>query len=153
MKNLDQIVAEHPFFEGLHPDHAALIAGCGQLAAFEPGAYLGRAGEAAESFFLVRHGKVSLEITPPGRDPFILDTVSEGEMFGWSWLFEPYVWQFDARAQDRVGVIHFDGACLRGKCDDDPVFGYDLMKRFARVMVQRFADTRLQLMDVYGSRV
>jgi hypothetical protein len=30
--------------------------------------------------------------------------------------------------------------------------GYDLMKRFAQVLVRRFADTRLQLIDVYGKQ-
>ena len=151
MKDLDQVVAEHPFFSGLDADYVALVAGCGQLAAYEPGEYLARTGTAAESFFLIRRGKAALEIATPGRDPFILGSVSEGEMMGWSWLFEPHVWQFDARAMDRVGVIRFDGPCLRGKCEADPKLGYELMKRFARVLVQRFADTRLQLMDVYGS--
>ncbi len=152
MKDIGQMVAEHPFFEGLAAEHATLIAGCGGLAVYDPGAYLARAGSPAEHFFLIRHGKVALEVRPPGQDTFILDSVSAGEMMGWAWLYEPYVWQFDARAMDLVRVIEFDGACLRGKCEADPALGYDLMKRFARVMVQRFVDTRLQLMDVYGSR-
>ena len=36
-----------------------------------------------------------------------------------------------------VRAIAFDGACLRGKCEDDPALGYELMRRFARVMVER----------------
>ncbi|MGE3704408.1 MAG: Crp/Fnr family transcriptional regulator, partial [Vicinamibacterales bacterium] len=64
----------------------------------------------------------------------------------------PHTWQFDARAVDDVGVIRFDGRCLRTKCDADPALGYALMQRFARVLVQRFTDTRLQLMDVYGKQ-
>ena len=151
MKDLGQVVAEHPFFGGLDPHHTALVAGCGELAAFEPGEYLARTGAAAESFFLIRHGKVALELAIPGRDPFVLDSVAQGEVLGWSWLFEPHVWQFDARAMERVGVVRFDGACLRGKCELDPELGYGLMKRFARFLVQRVVDTRLQLMDVYGS--
>lgn len=148
---LAEVVAEHPFFAGLDPEYAELVAGCGKLAAFEPGAHLARNGAAAESFFLIRRGKVALELSIPGRDPFVFGSVGEGDMLGWSWLFEPYVWQFDARALDAVGVIQFDGACLRGKCEADSVLGYELMKRFSRVLVQRFADTRLQLMDVYGN--
>ena len=41
-------------------------------------------------------------------------------MIGWSWLFPPYVWHFDAQAITDVRATVFDGACLRGKCDDDP---------------------------------
>lgn len=151
MRGLHEVVVEHPFFAGLEPRHAGIVAGCAELASYEPGSALGLAGKPADSFFLVRHGKVALELAAPGREPFVLDTVSEGEVVGWSWLFEPHVWQFDARAVDRVGVVRFDGACLRGKAEADPVLGYELMRRFARVLVQRFADTRLQLLDVYGS--
>lgn len=151
IKDLAQVVAEHPFFSGLGADDVALMAGCGKLATYEPGSYLARNGADAESFFLVRHGKVALELSIPGRDPFLFGSVSTGEVMGWSWLFEPYVWQCDARAIDRVSVIQFDGTCLRGKCDSDPRLGYGIMKRFAHVLVQRFSDTRLQLMDVYGT--
>ena len=151
MRGLEQVIAEHSFFAGLDREYVDLIAGCGRLSSYEPGAYLGRNGTAAESFFLIRHGKVALELTPPGKDAFVFGSVSVGDMLGWSWLFEPHVWQFDARAVDRVGVIQFDGPCLRGKCEADPTLGYELVKRFARVLAQRFADTRLQLMDVYGT--
>ena len=45
-----------------------------------------------------------------------------------------YRWHFDARALSAVRATAFDGACLRGKCDDDPALGYELMKRFAQVL-------------------
>ena len=64
----------------------------------------------------------------------------------------PYVWHFDAQAITDVRVTVFDGACLRGKCDDDPALGYDLMKRFAQVFLERLQWTRLRLLDVYGDR-
>ena len=47
-------------------------------------------------------------------------------------------------------AIVFDGACLRGKCEDDKELGYELMRRFAAVMLDRLQATRLQLLDVYG---
>jgi CRP-like cAMP-binding protein len=150
MKQLAEFIAEHPFFSGLAPPYVDLIAGCGQLAHYRAGDYLARVGTAADSFFLIREGKVALEITPPGRPPVPVSSVSAGEVVGWSWLFDPYRWQFDARAMDHVSAVRFDGTCLRGKCEADTALGYDLMKRFARVMVERFVDSRLQFMDVYG---
>ena len=71
-------------------------------------------------------------------------------MVGWSWLFPPYRWQFDARAVGAVRATAFDGVCLRDKCDADPALGYDLMWRFAQVLVERLQWTRLRLLDVYG---
>ena len=43
-----------------------------------------------------------------------------------------------------VRAIAFDGACLRGKCDDDHELGYELMKRFATVILERLQATRVQ---------
>jgi hypothetical protein len=40
--------------------------------------------------------------------------------------------------------------CLRGKCDEDSVLGYELLKRFVPVIVERLQATRVRLLDVYG---
>lgn len=152
MKGIDEVIGEHPFFATLPPEHRAVVAGCARLSAFKAGSYLCRAGAEADSFFLVRRGAVALELKPPGGAPFLFQTLGPGEILGWSWLFAPYTWQFDARAVDDTSVVQFDGRCLRGKCDADTRLGYDLMKRFAQMIIQRFVDTRLQLIDVYANR-
>jgi len=152
MKHLENLIAEHPLFAGFAAEHLALIAGCGQNARLASGEFLCRAGRPAEHFFLIRRGKVALELEVPGRGPFRFSTVSAGDVVGWSWLIPPYQWQFDARVVEDVSAVQFDGACLRGKCDADPVLGYALMKAFAGVLVTRFMETRLQLIDVYGHR-
>jgi hypothetical protein len=47
--------------------------------------------------------------------------------------------------------VALDGACLRGKCDQDPALGYALMQRVAHVMYERLQDARMRLLDLYGS--
>ena len=93
---------------------------------------------------------MALELAVPQHDPLTISTLHDGEMVGWSWLFEPHRWAFDARAVEDTGVVAFDGACLRGKCEADHELGYQLMRRFAAVLVDRLQATRLQLLDVYG---
>jgi CRP/FNR family cyclic AMP-dependent transcriptional regulator len=100
---------------------------------------------------VIRKGKVLLLIHVPGRGELAVETLDTGEIVGLSWLFPPYKVQFDARAIGTVHTIAFDGACLRGKCDKDPVMGYALMKRFAQIMTSRLQATRLRMLDVYGS--
>ena len=150
METLEPILAQHPFLKDLEPRHLQLIVGCAANVRFEAGQFIFREGAAAKQFYIVRHGKIALEIFVPGRGPVTIQTLGEGEVLGWSWLFPPYQWHFDARALELTRAIALDGECLRGKCETDHDLGYELVKRFANVMMERLQATRLQLLDVYG---
>jgi CRP/FNR family transcriptional regulator, cyclic AMP receptor protein len=150
MDTLEPLLREHGFFSGLDPAHIELLVGCSTNVRFAPGEFLLRDGDPAERFFMIRRGHVAIEVPAPAGGSITVQTVGEDEVVGFSWLFEPYRWEFDARALEPTTAIALDGVCLRGKCDEDPRLGYDRMKRFARVMVSRLQATRLQLLDVYG---
>jgi CRP-like cAMP-binding protein len=152
IKAIDALIAEVPAFAGMQAEHLELIAGCATNVQFERDEYIFREGEEANAFYVVRHGSLALEIFVPARQPVLIETIHEGGLLGWSWLFPPYRWRFDARCLEPVRAIHFDGACLRGKCDTNHELGYELMQRFAQVMVERLQATRIQLLDVYGHR-
>lgn len=149
-RQLESLLGEVPLLEGLSPAELSLLAGCAGNVHFDAGAYLFRRGDAADTFHVIRHGNVALEMFVPARGAVVIETVEAGEMIGWSWLFSPYRRHFDARALTVVRATEFDGACLRGKCEDDPKLGYDLMSRFAQVLIERLQWTRLRLLDVYG---
>ena len=148
---LDTVVLEAPVFEGLDADQAAQLAGCAQTVGWEQAEMLFREGDAADAFYIVRHGRVALELFAPSRGALTVETIEAGEVVGWSWLFPPYRWHFDGRAVTAVRAIAVDGACLRGKCEDDPALGYTLMQRFSQVMLERLQATRLRLADRYGN--
>jgi CRP/FNR family transcriptional regulator, cyclic AMP receptor protein len=150
MRTIEDLIAAAPLFGGLSSGHLRLIAGCAVNERFAAGAEIFREGGRAERFYLIREGAVSLELQAPGRGTLVIETLHPGEVVGWSWLFEPYRWQFDARARESTGVVAFDGACLRGKCETDHELGYQLMRRFAASLTERLQATRLQLLDVYG---
>ncbi len=149
-RSIDQVMTAMPTFAGLEPGQLELIAGCGVNAGFEAGEQLAREGDPADRFFAVRHGRVALEVAAPGQGTLLIATLGEGAVVGWSWLFPPYRWSFDARALEPTRVVAFDGACLRGKCEADKELGYELMRRFSANMLDRLQATRLQLLDVYG---
>jgi CRP/FNR family cyclic AMP-dependent transcriptional regulator len=150
MRTLDEVLAEVPLFRELGGERLELLAGCASNAHFDAGEMLFREGDAADTFYVIRGGTVALETFVPARGGMTIETIDAGEVVGWSWLFPPYRWHFDARAVSQVRATAIDGACLRGKCDDDPALGYDLMQRFAQVMIERLQWTRLRLLDVYG---
>lgn len=149
-RGLEQLLAEHPFFKDLPPDDLAFIAGCGKNVHFDAGRYLFREGEAADQFYIIRHGRVALEYFVPERGPLITETVDEGDVLGWSWLFPPYRWSSDARAIELTRAVALDGACLRRKCEEDVRLGYELMRRFAQIIMARLQATRVRLIDIYG---
>jgi CRP-like cAMP-binding protein len=150
VETLEPLLAAHPFFAGLDPAHLRLLVACATNVRIDAGAFLFRAGEEANQFWLVREGRVALEILAPGRSALVLQTVGAGEILGWSWLVPPYQWLFDARAVEMVRAIALDGRCLRGKCEADHDLGYELLKRFAHIMEERLQAARLQLLDLYG---
>ena len=150
MEDLKRILHSLPFMEGLSEEHIALLVGCAKNERVAAGSFLFREGGEATKFYLLREGHISVEIHSPGQGPLTVQTVTENEPLGWSWLFPPYTWHFDARATEDTRLVTFDGLCLRTKCEKDPALGFELMKRFSRIMTQRIEALSFQLMDVYG---
>ena len=151
MRELDALIARARMFSDLDPGYLELIAGCARNERVGAGTLLVREGDPADRFFLIRSGTVALEVHAPGRGPLVIETLHDGDVVGWSWLFSPYRWHLDGRATEPCALVAFDGACLRGKCETDHELGYQLMTRFAATIVARLQATRLQLLDVYGN--
>ena len=152
MEDLKNILAAHPFFKGLNEEYFALIVGCASNMRVDAGKMIHREGEDADHFYLIRSGKVTLQMMTPNKGPIIIETLAEGDILGWSWLVPPYIWHFDAKAMDLTRMIALDGKCLRTKCENDHHLGYELLKRSANIMVKQLESTRLQLLDIYGDR-
>jgi len=153
METLERILSTHRFFQDLEPRYLALLVGCAANVRFNAGEFLFRTGEEANQFFLIREGKVALEISAPGRVPTIVQTVRENDILGWSWLIPPHHWQLDARAVEPTRALALDGKCMRTKCEADHDLGYELLKRFAHIIEERLLQARLQLLDVYGKPI
>ncbi len=151
-QTLEPLLRGHKFFAELEPAHLSLIVGCAANTVFPAESFLFREGEPARTFYLIREGKVALEIAAPGREAgaLVIQTLGEGDVVGFSWLIEPHRWEFDGRAVERVRALRMDGICLRDRCEEDPRLGYELMRRFAGLAANALAATRLQLLDVYG---
>jgi CRP/FNR family cyclic AMP-dependent transcriptional regulator len=150
MHRFDTILAEQAFFKDVDRRLLEIIAGCASNARFAADEWIFQEGEDASRFYLILYGKVALNAIVPGRGEVTIQTLGEGEVLGWSWLFPPYRWHFGARALEVTRAIAFDGACLRMKAEIDHDLGYELLKRFSQTIIERLQATRLQLLDVYG---
>jgi len=151
LQTLEPILRQQLFFEGMQERHIELITGCAKNVRFPEGQYIFREGDPADQFYLIRNGVVSVQCMVPHRGVTTVQTVGEGEVLGWSWLFPPHRWHFDARVQQETHALEFDGKCLRGKCENDHDLGYELFRRFIEIVGERLEATRLQLLDLYGN--
>jgi CRP/FNR family transcriptional regulator, cyclic AMP receptor protein len=138
-------LAAHPFLHGMAPEQldplaetASEVRFPARHRLFEDGGYAGR-------FWLIRCGQVALDLHIPGQGPMVIETIGMGELVGWSWLFPPFRWAFGAVAVGPVEAFEFDASAVRARCASDPVLGYELTRRVARVLAHRLQATRVRL--------
>lgn len=146
-ENIPARLAAHPFLAGMSERHLQILADCTIATHFEPGQVIFRAGEPANGFYLLETGKVVLEepADPAGGEATTIDFVNAGEPLGWSWLFAPYLWQFDARAVEPCRALCLSGIMLRQHRDEDFFLSHELFKRTSEVMVRRLQHARSRL--------
>jgi CRP-like cAMP-binding protein len=152
IETLQPTLAEHPFFQGMDEGLLQVLAGCACNVRFEGGDIVFREGEEADKCYLIRSGKVALQLFADRHGPLTILTLDEGDILGWSWLSSPYRWKFTARALEVTRAFYLDGRCLREKSERDNHLGYELLKRFVHVIEDRLQATRVQLLDVYATR-
>jgi len=153
LRTLEGVLAGHPFFSRMDPRYLELAVGCAANVRFNAGELIFRQGHEAEHFYLIRAGRVALEIHVPGRGGLTIQTLGAGEVLGWSWLVPPYNWRFDGRAAEVTRAIVFDGKCLRKKCEEDHELGYELQKRVIAILGEHLDATRFRLLDVYSDAI
>jgi CRP-like cAMP-binding protein len=152
IQKLDSLIREHPFFHGMSDKQLKVIEGCAKNARFAEGKTIFVEGDPADAFYFIQEGSVSIELTVPNQPRSSVQTVGEGDILGWSWVSPPYHWHFNARALRPTKAIAFDARCLRSKLEQDHELGYELLKRFAGVIVQRMDATQVQLLKLTKER-
>jgi len=150
-RDIPELLRAHDFTRSLADAHLAIIAGCAQNFRFAAGDYIFREGEPADRFYLIRHGRVALEMNVRGRGQVTVRTLEDDDILGVAWLVPPHRCTFSARALTPTRAIGFDAVCLRGKCEADHHLGYALMMKFTPELLERLRSVRLQLADVYGT--
>ena len=153
MKSLEPALKEHPFFQDLAQKHFDIIVGCASNVRFKEGDIIFREGDPADKFYLIKQGKIAIDIPITRFRTITIQTIHDGDILGWSWLIPPHRCRFNCQALEDTRVICLDGKCLRGKCEKDHDLGYELFKRLTRIFIQRLEYTRMQLLDHYDINV
>lgn len=148
-KAVESVIADHPFLRGLKPEHLRLLADSAMRMRYEAGELIFREGDPANRFYLIEQGQVSLESHRKDEAPVAVQVIGPGDVLGWSWLFPPYYWHFDARVLEPTTAIFFYGTRLREQCEQNHDFGFEMMKRMTHVVIDRLQATRKQLLPIH----
>jgi CRP/FNR family cyclic AMP-dependent transcriptional regulator len=94
-------------------------------------------------------GEIALESITAGGETITIDTIGDGDLLGWSWLFSPYVWRFTARTAKKTTALFFYGTVLREYCEKDHTLGYELLKRMSEVMTRRLQRAQGKFLEAH----
>lgn len=146
----EQLIAGHPFFNGLPSSFVHMLKDIASFSIYDPREAIINEGAGAEHFYLIHTGTVSLEAYVPGRGSVVVQILGAGEALGCSWLYPPYRWHFSALPLEPTEITAFDAFALRKIARENPGFGYELAYRTGEVAWQRLQATRALLVDFQG---
>lgn len=137
------------FLRGMSAEHLGELAVVARSVEVPAGQRLFDVGGTADRFWLLQNGRVELDLAMPGHGRLTVETLGIGDVLGWSWLFPPYQWRFGALVTRPVHAFEFDGRAVRAMSETDSDLGYDLVRRFLAVVLDRLQATRVRLTDRY----
>lgn len=106
----------------------------------------------AKEVYIILSGQVSLAICEPKVNCRQIAILSEGDLVGWSALLGRTRLSDTASTLTPVQALVFDGGELSKFCTEHPSFGVEFMRQAASAMALRLSGTRLQLLEMCGSR-
>jgi len=107
-------------------------------------------GEHADRFYVVRKGRISLQMPAIMGPTMEIQSVDEGQILGWSWPISPYQWNFQTKAEEDSELLQFDGTAILARCEQEPKFGYELLKKFAALMSVGLNAARQKMMNEWN---
>jgi len=140
-----------PLLEQLPAAVRDRVLGMAREVGYAAGQRLFNADEHASGCWIIRAGRVAIDLPVPGHGDIVAQTLGPGDIVGWSWLIPPYRWQFGARALDPVTAVRLDTAGLKAMADEDFAFGYLLVLMLFQAVAHRLQATRARLLNLYGN--
>ncbi|MGR8951450.1 MAG: Crp/Fnr family transcriptional regulator [Gammaproteobacteria bacterium] len=145
-----EYLSAHEFFSELSNDVLNFLSECSSAREIKKGQILFQQGENADRFFVVRNGRITIQMPAIMGPSLEIQSLGKDQVLGWSWLIVPYKWNFQAKAEEDSELLQFDGAAILARCEQDPKFGYELLKKFAGLMSVRLDAARLKMMDEWN---
>ena len=136
------------FLTRFSPHVQAKLLALAQTFHFKAGEDIIREGDHSIYLYIVKGGRVAVEMDVPTLGRRILRTGDVGDMFSWSALVEPRLATATVRAIEDTEALGIKGGVLMDACREDYELGFELYRAVTEVIASRFVGTRLQLVNV-----
>jgi CRP-like cAMP-binding protein len=145
-----EYLSAHEFFSEFSDDVLKFLCECSSMREIKKGQILFLQGEHADRFYVIRKGRISLQMPAIMGPTMEIQSVDEGQILGWSWLISPYQWNFQTKAEEDSELLQFDGTAILARCEQEPKFGYELLKKFAVLMSVGLNAARQKMMNEWN---
>jgi CRP/FNR family cyclic AMP-dependent transcriptional regulator len=149
-QSITEYLSAHEFFSQFRDDDLKFLCECSSTREIKKGQILFLQGEHADKFYVVRSGLISIQMPAIMGPTLEIQTVDEDQVLGWSWLISPYRWNFQTKAEEDSELLQFDGVAILARCEQEPKFGYELLKKFAGLMSVRLNAARQKMMNEWN---
>jgi len=149
-QSITEYLSAHEFFSEFSDDVLKFLCECSSTREIKKGQILFLQGEHADKFYVVRSGLISIQMPAIMGPTLEIQTVDEDQVLGWSWLISPYRWNFQTKAEEDSELLQFDGVAILARCEQEPKFGYELLKKFAGLMSVRLNAARQKMMNEWN---
>lgn len=147
---ISEYLSTHEFFNEFSDDALKFLCECSSMREIKKGDVLFLEGEIADKFYVVRSGRISIQMPAIIGPTLEIQSLDEHQVLGWSWLISPYKWNFQTKAEEDTLLLQFDGVAILARCEQEPGFGYELLKKFAALMSVGLNAARLKMMDEWN---
>jgi CRP/FNR family transcriptional regulator, cyclic AMP receptor protein len=144
-------LAGHAFTTGLTARQVERLAALAVPVEMPAGQRLFEEGGHATSLWLIRSGRIALDLRIPGRDRLIVETLGRGDELGLSWLMPAAQWQFGAAAQQSSAAFELSSAAVTNLCETDHELGYHLTRHLLTTAITRLQAARIRILDLYAA--
>ncbi len=142
----------HKLFSGQDDYMLKELAMLTEVQVLNPGSWLFRQGEPAQFLYVIEDGALNLALVlhrnGDGEHVEKMGSLKRGEVLGWSALIKPHVYTLDAQATQKSRLLQIQALPLRDLLEDNPQFGYFLIKNIAEVISERLRYKCIQLLSL-----
>lgn len=137
-------------FEGVDEKTLRQLAAQSEIVEFSERECIFRENDLAEYVYFIISGRVSLVICRRDVGCRQLTQLGAGELLGWSPLVQRRRLSASAIVSERTTAVRINAAQITNLKERNPAFFCNFMSRVARIVAQRLAATRLQILDMCG---